>query len=281
LPFETPPGFRVRNLLLLALPGLVVGINEAYAWVVLRSFDFLGGLESFLSYPIDDPFRLLSFISFDIGIPLMSLALFGGLYLVLQRSRSGLLFLLGAVVPVALLLVLSPLMFTKARYAFVTLPFWAVLAAVAVKELVGQTKSRGKLLGIGVLMLLLADAAGADLLYYQINHGNRRDWRRAFTLIRERRTEDDIVVATRSEVGTYYLGEEVRWMGDIPPGFIAESDRRFWFVTDSESVWVTGEIREWVEENAELIDVLALRVPEDISLRIYLYDPARYAPQSR
>jgi len=281
MPFEKPPGLRPRNLLLILLPGIVVGIHQVYSLVATGWFYLSHAIDVFVGKPIDDPFRLLAFIGFNIGIPLMSLAFFGGIYLLLEKSRAGLFVFTSALVPLLLLVIVSPFIFAKDRYVFITLPSWIILAAIAVKETLSHFRERGIVLAIGVLVLLLADAGGANLLYYQINRGNRRDWKGAFALIQERRAENDIIVSTRPELGTYYLGQEVRWMGDITPDVAAKSGERIWFVTDSESVWVTGEIRMWVEENCELIDVRALRVPEDISLRVYLCDP-RYniAPET-
>jgi hypothetical protein len=66
-------------------------------------------------------------------------------------------------------------------------------------------------------------------------------------------------------------------MGDVQPNAVTSSGRRYWFVLDSESVWSTGQIYPWIRQHGELIDVRYLRLPEDISLWIYLYDPARSA----
>ena len=152
---------------------------------------------------------------------------------------------------------------------------WVILAAVAVKELASQTKSYGKLLAIGVLVLLLADAAGDHLLYYQVNNGNRRDWKGAFTLVQEQSKQGDVFVAWWPQFGRFYLDHEiVRWR-DINPGVVVGSGKRFWFITDSETVWGNMKMKTWVEQNAELIEVKYLRREDDFYLRIYLYDPAR------
>jgi hypothetical protein len=119
----------------------------------------------------------------------------------------------------------------------------------------------------------VADAAGGNLLYYRVNNGNRRDWAGAFALIKERGTERDRVVAYWPELGTYYLGQELIFWEDIDPEAVMQSGERFWFVIDSETEWGNKEMKWWVEQNAELIDVRYLRTPDDFSLRIYLYDP--------
>jgi hypothetical protein len=123
------------------------------------------------------------------------------------------------------------------------------------------------------LVLLLADAAGGNLLYYQVNNGNRRDWKGAFTLIQERSREDDVVVLWWPELGDYYLDQEMVSWQEIDPVTVVGSGKRFWFVIDSETVWGNTEMKWWVEQNAELIEVKYLRREDDFHLRIYLYDP--------
>ena len=41
----------------------------------------------------------------------------------------------------------------------------------------------------------------------------------------------------------------------------------------SETAWGNKEMKWWVEQNAQLIEVYYLRTPDDFYLRIYLYDP--------
>lgn len=275
LRFKLPPGLRVRNLVLLVLPVVVAGILELHSLLTSGTSRFFGGLGWFLLYRTDDPLRMLSFVSFNIGIPLMCLAFFGGSYLIPQRSRAGLLMFTGAVVPVVLLLLVNPFIFTKDRYVFLTLPCWIITGAVAVREISGQIRDKGKILAVGVLALLLADAAGSNLLYYHVNNGNRRDWEGAFALIKEREGKGDRFVAYWPELGYYYLGQAVVSWVDIDPDTVVQGGERFWFVTDSETVWANSEMKRWVEDKAQLIDVLYLRTPDDLSLRIYLYDPVR------
>jgi hypothetical protein len=126
--------------------------------------------------------------------------------------------------------------------------------------------------------MLITDAAGSNLTYYTINNGNRRDWKAAFSVIEDSKLPGDVIVSTRPELGNFYLGEEVQPMKNIDPNQVLQTEKRFWFVTDSESVWVTGPIHMWVIENAGLINIWYLRTPENINLRLYLYDPAREKP---
>jgi hypothetical protein len=275
--FKAPPGLRARNLALLMLPVIAAGMLEIHGLFTTGTSRFFGDFAWFLLYRTDDPFKMLGFIAFSIGIPLMCFAFVGGLYLLTQKNRAGPLIFTAAVVPVTLLLLLNPFIFTKDRYVFVTLLFWIIMGAVGVREILAQTRDKGKILAVGVLALLLADAAGSNLLYYRVNNGNRRDWADAFALIKERSREGDRFVAYWPELGNYYLGREVIFWEDIDPKAVMQSGERFWFVTDSETEWANREMKWWIEQNAELVDVRYLRTPDDFSLRIHLYDPARKA----
>jgi hypothetical protein len=149
---------------------------------------------------------------------------------------------------------------------------WLILGAIATRELFAQTKGRGRLLAAGVLTLLVADAGGTNLLYYEVNNGNRLDWRGAFSLINERSRRDDVCVAWWTQFGPYYLNREVITWEDLAPETVLESGNRFWFVVDSETARGNLRMKEWVEKNAELVDFYYLRLPDEASLRIYFYD---------
>jgi mannosyltransferase len=277
LPFGMPSGLSRRMLFLLLVP-LIAGCTvEGYVLATTGSSLIFGDLSWFLLYRNYTPLKLLGVISYDIGFPLICLAGFGGLYLLTRRSRIGLLLLVGVLLPLVLLLPLSLFMFTEDRYVFGTLPGWVVLAAVGIEEVWRQARRRRVLLALSVIALLAADAAADDLLYYRVNNGNRRDWRGAFALVREHAQPNDLVVAYWPEFGPFYLDREIIAWEDFNPETVVQSRKRVWFVVDSETVWGDLRKKRWIEHHAELIDVLYLRLPEDLNLRIYLYDPARAA----
>jgi hypothetical protein len=188
------------------------------------------------------------------------------------------LMFISATLPVGILLFLNPFVFTKDRYAFVSLVFWIILGAIAIKEVITQAKGQGKVLAVGLLFLFLVDAGGANLLYFHVNNGNRRDWKGAFALIEEQSSEGDLYVSFWPELGEYYLGKEVLAWEEITPKTVMESGEKYWFVLDSETIWTNRKMKSWVERNTSLIEVKYLRTPDDFFLRIYLYDPVVHVP---
>jgi hypothetical protein len=115
-------------------------------------------------------------------------------------------------------------------------------------------------------------------MYYQINMGNRPDWRGAFAYVASNMQRGDVVVTTRQPVGEYYLGSsslgdgEVVDMVGFSPENLPSSANTVWFVTDSEGIWATPpSTRQWLEENADLLFVRYLRMREQIDLKVYQY----------
>lgn len=279
LPFERPTGFTRSNLVILSIPligGLVV---EGVSLLTSGTSRFFADFGWFLQYRNYRPIRLLVEIIFSLGPVLVVTALLGSYYLVRQRSRIGLLFTVVAVIPMALLLPLSLIMFTQDRYVFFTLPAWVVLAAVTVRQVWIRLRGEYVLIAGALLLALLADAVETNALYFRSYGGNRLDWQAAFTLVRDSASEEDAVVAFWPEFGDIYLGREVLAWEDVTPDSIVALHRRVWFVVDSETVH--GDLRKkaWIEANAELVEVFYLRTPADRYLRVYRYDPARNATE--
>lgn len=273
LPMPKPRGWKPRTFAFLLAPGLLAAAGDLAAYAITGDSYLAGALELAYSTPIDDPLRLGVLVAFHLGLPVVTLALIAGIDQLRAWSRPGLFTVVGAIVPVALLLAANPFLFTVDRYVFVTLPSWIMLAAVGVVGLHRLIAREGKLLATGVLMVMVADAMGAHLLYYQVNQGNRPDWRGAFQAVEARWQPGDQLVSTRAEIGRFYTGRGVTQLVDFDPA-TAGSTTRYWFVLDSEGFWHASKNGFWVEQHATLVDFRYLRVWENINLRTFLLDPA-------
>jgi mannosyltransferase len=275
LPVGKPQGLNRTNLAILSLP-LVAGLLiEGANLLTIGSSRFFGGFDWFRLYRNYTPLRLLAAIVFSTGPVLTGAALVGSYSLLRQKSRAGLLLSIAATLPVGLLLLLSPFMFTKDRYVFFILPAVIVLAATAAQAIWERLQGQHKVLATALLVVLVADAVETNILYYRAYDGNRLDWQAAFQLVEEEAGEQDAVVAFWPEFGAYYLQREILPWEEVNPQEIVAMGRRAWFIVDSETIW--GDLRKkaWLERNAELIEVLYLRTPAENYLRIYLYDPER------
>jgi hypothetical protein len=271
LRFDRPPGLRTRNILLIIVPMLGLILFDAFRFIRTGSSIILDAIKDFSSIIIDDPIRIFILIVYNIGIPLVCMALLSGIYLIKEKNRLGLFLFISAVLTSVSVAAVSLVAFVVDRYAFMTLPSWILLASFGVIEVYRKFRPRGFLLGIGALLLLIADASGVHLMYYQLNEGNRPEWRRAFEYVAEHAKEGDIIISPVPEVGSYYTNQDVISLGEIIPEQIENSEGRYWFVLDSENSWFHEDNKAWVEEHADLIDMFYLRVREKMYLKIYLY----------
>jgi mannosyltransferase len=274
--FETPKGLNKRNLFPLVgvgFIGLLVAIFDAIRYASSGKSFILNELAWFFARPIDDPFRLGVFIVLSIGLAIVVLAVLSGGYLILERNRAGLFFSIGAIFPLVLIISLNPFMFTEPRYLFMTLPCWVILASAGVKEIFSLSHGHSKLLAWAVLLMLAATSLGSYLLYFTVNHGDRFDWRSSFEFVQDRSDVGDVIVSTRPQIGTYYFDGEIQHYREITPEVIEADQHRYWFVVDSEKIWDNRAMKEWLDNNALIANFSYLRVPEELNLRIYIYDP--------
>jgi mannosyltransferase len=268
---QRPPGLRLRNFVPLFLPLLAFGQWDRFL-LSLLTVPYFGP-------PNHDPLRLLASVIYWAGLPLLGFALIGTVPLLRDHGRKGALVALGAWVPVILLTGLSVYTFTATRYILVSLPFWAVSAAVGAKDLFSRNTGRGRLLVSGLVCLLLADPVSQGALYYIHQNGNRPDWRGAFNFVRERRADGDIVLSTRTDVGEYYLGSDVEEINTFGIRAAQTSGQRVWFVIDEDSGWVDPNLYRWIMAEARFMEYVSVNLSgKSMSIRIYLYQPESLPP---
>jgi hypothetical protein len=165
--------------------------------------------------------------------------------------------------------------YTDERYAFITLPSWIILGALATKEIFSETRNQSRVLATGVLVLLLANAAYGNLLYFFETNGNRLDWRGGFELIQEKSLDGDQIASYWPDLGTYYLGKDVLSLTDVNPESVSAGGHRIWFVIDNFAVWSVSKTSLWVERHCELMMFDEMFINRTELLRIYLCEPAR------
>jgi 4-amino-4-deoxy-L-arabinose transferase-like glycosyltransferase len=276
LPFSEPPGFRLKNLLPFLLLPLFYGAFDLVRAASMDTVPTAGESDWRITFILAHFFagklslhalRLLLGVIFYLGIPLTCMSLLGGLYLLLKKNRSALLLSLGALVPLLMLLV--PV--SQTRYVFLALPCWIILGALAVTHIFTHTEKQQWVLALGLLIILVADPIVQDLQYFKYQNGHRWNWKDAFAMVEARKEEGDLVVTTWPELGTYYLQEDVIPMYQTDPEAVVQHNKRVWFVDDG---WINPNLYDWLEKNAQLIDILDVHLPGKVyPMRVYLYDP--------
>jgi mannosyltransferase len=273
MPVAKPPGFRTRNILILSIPIIAFLIYGIYVFAASGDLIFVSGFE-LLDPPIDSPTRLLIIIAFSIGLPIVCLGFFSGISLLLKRQRTGLFFLVSAVLPPIMIALANPFIFTVERYALVSLLFWIVLAASGLISIFNLAGPQNIMLALGLLFILLADMAGENLMYFQINHGNRLQWQEAVEFVRKNMDDQDLVVSTRAPLASYYLGSDTLDFRELSPGNLETIESPIWFIIDYPGIWHgRADSKVWMEEHAQLLQFSYLRVREGYTLLIYRFIP--------
>ena len=271
LSFERPKGWRFRNAAIFIAPGLL-GIL-LFAGPYLRNLS--GWMEGF-GFANNNPFWLAGGFAFYVGLPVICLSLLGGAYLILQKSRVGLLLAVNAVLPISLLVIIAPFHYTANRYAFVSLTSFLILSAVCVTTLIKRSNWPVNLLGLGTLLISLITPLGENVLYYQYQNGNRDDWKAAFAYVEQHRRPGDVVVSANRQLAKYYLSEDSIPFARLSLVDVEGQEHRVWFVEDMASLQKYPEVHEWLVHKARLVSVHDVTFQaRNFSMRVYIYDPVR------
>ena len=274
LPVEKPKGLNRRTVLLSLLPVILFALIEIGRFALHGSSITSFELDTFSGQINTTPLRLTLSIVYRIGAPVVILGLFGGIYMLLTKQRAGLFILIGATLPVILLIILSMFMFAVDRYVFITLLPWYILCALAIKELLLLAKSRTVLLPVGVLMVFLFSSLGDIYLYYQFQNGHRPDWRAAYGYVERNSKSGDIVYSSRYEMGDYYLpNANNRNINSFDPATLADDKPvSYWFVIDDSTGGVNPSIYAWIQDSSFLLDNEEVYLPgKSMSIRVYRY----------
>jgi mannosyltransferase len=269
LRFEKPPGLRLGNLLLLIIPSVIVGLF--FSWRFIQ--DPSQWSQTF-AWVNNNPLWILSGSVFYLTIPTMVMGAVGGAYLLFKKDRAALLFSIAALVPLFAILALSYIQYTANRYVFISLTSWLVLASVGVRELFTQTRGLSRILAAGTLLILVLEPLSENILYYQYQHGNRDNWKAAFTYIEHNREPDDRVAVFNNMQGAYYLKEKTLNIDQIDFGNLETSSQRIWFVEDMTLGELNPRALQWILDNTVLKANFDVHVrARNFKMRVYLYEP--------
>jgi 4-amino-4-deoxy-L-arabinose transferase-like glycosyltransferase len=172
LSFEIPRWLNLRNAIILVLTPVIIYVcYDVYRVFYAGDLSIVTVLLSgrFFGSPVLRPDWVLTGTITSIGSPLAVLAVVGSYYQLKERSRPGLFLVSGAVVPVMIIMALSPFFFTGLHYTLLVLPCWIVLAAIGLKALYTQARTSPGWIGLALglmLLLFLRDRVIRDLVYF-------------------------------------------------------------------------------------------------------------------
>ena len=279
LPFEKPVGLRLRNLVLLLVPGLLAALFLAWPYVrqpARWDYEF----SQFFVWTNNNPYWILAGVVYYIGLPIVCIGASGALYLLLKKDRAALLLSMGALGPLLAIMIISLVYYTANRYVFISLMSWLALASVAMRELLQQTQRNTRILVIGALLILLLAPLSENVLYYKYQNGNRDRWKEALAWVKQQKETDDLIVVPDPQLGDYYSQENTIGMGRVDLANIKETGKRVWFVEDMNVQWKYPDVLDWIEENTIPVANLDVAVrARTFKMRIYLYDADKITGQ--
>jgi 4-amino-4-deoxy-L-arabinose transferase-like glycosyltransferase len=268
IPTNIPRGLNEKNLITFFGP-FIVGLSLLFIPSV-RSYLYSGlGLSELGRSPLYILFTLV----YGLGVPISVAAFFGGIHSLIYVNRGGLFLICYAVIPLALLLVISPFLNLHGYYLFFTMPAYLILAAFCASELLESASRRSKALAAVVIFIVFIGSLSQTYLYFMVENGGRPKWREALQSVKYRVDPDDTLVISIPRIAEYYLvgpspGSSTR---EIPVMQLENVIKQLgvmenlwrgrkqdiWFVLDelSLSIWDPNRrFREWLYANCRLVE---------------------------
>lgn len=257
----------------LAIFGLVcVGAFFAFPYFL----DPDSWLEAF-GWANNGPFWLVASISYYLTVPLIFTALVGSLVLGRDRPIAALALIVAAVLPSLTLVALSSFHYTASRYAFMTLPAWAILGACGLRYFLNARQREVRYLAVAMFLTVIFVSLGENFMYYAHNRGNRTDWKPAFQYLLLHQREHDLVFIPTPLLADFYSVREAHGIGQLDLTDTEIRNKRVWLFEDMTTQGKHPRILSWFKRHAKEMANFDVWVrARNFRLQIYLYEPDYY-----
>ena len=219
------------------------------------------------------PHYILFTLAYCLSVPVSVAAFVGGIHSLIYLNRGGLFLICYAVIPLLLLLAISPFLNVAGYYLFFTVPAHLLLAAFCASELARSASRGSKALSASVVLIVVVALVSQTYLYFMVENGGRPKWREAFQSVKNRSGPDDSLVVSMPRIAEYYLpgrgggisstNTSAMQLEDVIAKLATlESEwrwrnQRVWFVLDQPSLKVLDanhKFREWLYSNCRLVE---------------------------
>jgi hypothetical protein len=255
LPFEKPVGLCWRTMRWFVLPLVVGGLLMTP--LILYVLNHWGSREEEGYTALHIVIALL----YNFTTPLMAIAGFGLIESLRRRERLGLFAAIYGGMPLMLLFV--AILVLKAgmgpRYLLSSLPAYFLLAAYGGVQILRYIGDKSRWLAAGLIAMMLLSPLPQLLSYYV--DGDRGDFRRAATFLKENAQPDDEVLAPQSPYTLkYYLGRQVQLLrvsSDALRQLEQPSDATRWLVVIAERTGFNKDkdrlLERWLLQHGRLV----------------------------
>lgn len=259
LPVNIPKGLNQRNLLIFFVPFILA--LSSLALPSVREYVYSGWGSNEWGR---NALYILFTIAYSLGIPFSTASLIGGIHSLTYLNRGGLFLICYALIPLVIILVMSPFLNVAGYYLFFTMPAYLILAAISASELLSYASRSSRILSSAILLILVVSLIAQTYLYFTVENGGREKWKEAFQSISGKVEKNDYVVIPITRVGEYYLQKSnllqlesvIGNLESFKSSWVKEK-RNVWFVIDEPSLNVLDpqqKFREWLYANGHLVN---------------------------
>ncbi|MGB9596507.1 MAG: glycosyltransferase family 39 protein, partial [Candidatus Poribacteria bacterium] len=251
LPVNMPKGFNAKNIVVFFLPFVL----SALLFIVpsVREYILSGwGVNEWGRNTIYIFFTLI----YSLSIPLSTASLIGGLHSFVYLNRGGIFLICYAIIPLLIILAISPLLNVAGYYLFFTMPAYIILAGLVASELIEIGSKESKAISSAVMVILTITLISQTYLYFMNENGGREKWKEAFKTISGKVEKDDYVVISMPRIAEYYLQnaktlqlENIMGSIDSYKNNWRSEQKNVWFILDESSLRVLDprhEFKNWV-----------------------------------
>lgn len=225
------------------------------------------------------PLHILFTVLYCVSVPVIMAAFAGGMHSLIYLNRAGFFMICYAIIPLVMVIIVSPFLNVAGYYLFFTMPAYLLLAAFCASELMDSAAGKSKLLAATVILIVLAGLAAQDYIYFTVENGGRSKWREAFQTVSPRIGQDDTVVISMPRIANFYLREYrgkggaigsaraalaqvtkledvTRQLGTMEYQWRREG-RQIWFILDQPCLTKIDSdrrFREWLYANCQLVE---------------------------
>jgi len=258
LPVNIPKGLNQRNLLIFFVPFILA--LSSLALPSVREYVYSGWGSNEWGR---NALYILFTIVYSLGIPFSTASLIGGIHSLAYLNRGGLFLLCYALIPLVIILAMSPFLNVAGYYLFFTMPAYLILAALSASELLSYASRSSRIMSSAILLILVVSLIAQTYLYFTVENGGREKWKDAFQSISGKVDKNDYVVIPITRVGEYYLQKSnllqlesvIGNLESFKSSWVKEK-RDVWFVIDEPSLNVLDpqqKFREWLYANSHLV----------------------------
>ncbi len=256
LPVNMPKGLNGRNLIIFFGPFLIAAISLFLPSVRSYIYSGWGSNEWGRSY-----LYILFTIVYSVGVPLVTASFVSGLHCLAYLNRGGLFLICYCIIPLAILMIISPFLNVAGYYLFFTMPAYLILAGFCVSEVSTQMSRSTKALSSSLFLILIIFLISQNYLYFFKENGGREKWREAFNSISDANDRQSLIITITPRIAEYYIKrddtiqlESVIQRLNVLQKQWAEK-KNVWFVLDEPSVNVLDpdhKFRDWLYDNCKL-----------------------------